>query len=363
VSQRLDLGKAEAYEYDLPDELIARAPAEPRDAARLLVLRADGSLEHRRFGDFPALLRPSDLLVLNETRVVRARLRGRRLPGGGTAELLLLHPAGDARFDPNATRWLALVKPGRKLRAGRKIVIAEDAVATVEANAEGGARVVRIESPRSVGELLEAHGEIPLPPYIGEAGRPYAEGYQTIFARVPGSVAAPTASLHFTERVFAELERRGIESVRIVLDVGLGTFRPVIEERIDEHPIHAEWYAISHEAASALERARAGGRRIVAAGTTVVRALEAAALRDGSIRAQTASTDLYIKPGFRFRVVGAMLTNFHLPRSTLLVLVSAFAGYAPIRRAYEAAIRERYRFFSFGDAMFIEAPAGPRESS
>ena len=227
-------------------------------------------------------------------------------------------------------------------------------MATIEGNAEGGARIVRIESSQSVGDLLERHGEVPLPPYIGEAGRPHAERYQTIFARVPGSVAAPTASLHFTERTFGELEERGIETARIVLDVGLGTFRPVVEERLSEHPMHAEWYEIPQEAADAIERARAAGRRVVAAGTTVVRALEAAALHDGHVHAGVASTDLYIKPGFRFNVAGAMLTNFHLPRSTLLVLVSAFAGYEQIRGAYQEAIRERYRFFSFGDAMFIE---------
>ncbi|MGH7330192.1 MAG: tRNA preQ1(34) S-adenosylmethionine ribosyltransferase-isomerase QueA, partial [Polyangiaceae bacterium] len=229
-----------------------------------------------------------------------------------------------------------------------------NAVATIEGNAEIGARIVRIESSHTVGELLERHGEVPLPPYIGEAGRPHAQRYQTIFARVPGSVAAPTASLHFTEKTFSDLQARGIETTRIVLDVGLGTFRPVVEERLSEHPMHAEWYDIPQQAAEAIDRARAAGRRVVAAGTTVVRALEAAALDDGHVRAGAASTDLYIKPGFTFNVVGAMLTNFHLPRSTLLVLVSAFAGYEPMRRAYEEAIKERYRFFSFGDAMFIE---------
>jgi S-adenosylmethionine:tRNA ribosyltransferase-isomerase len=354
LSQPPDLENAQAYEYDLPEELIALAPAEPRDAARLLVLRSDGSLEHRRFSDLPSLLRADDLLVLNETRVVRARLRGRRLPGGGAAELLLLHPAGGLRFDPLATHWVALVRPGQKLRAGRRIELGGEAIATIEGDAESGARIVRIDSPHGVGELLERQGEVPLPPYIGEAGRPHAQRYQTIFARVPGSVAAPTASLHFTEKTFADLQSRGIETARIVLDVGLGTFRPVVEERLTEHPMHAEWYEVPEEAAAAIERARSTRRRIVAAGTTVVRALEAAALKDGHVRAGAASTDLYVKPGFTFNVTGAMLTNFHLPRSTLLVLVSAFGGYEPIRRAYEEAIRERYRFFSFGDAMFIE---------
>jgi S-adenosylmethionine:tRNA ribosyltransferase-isomerase len=303
------------------------------------------------------LLRPGDLLVLNETAVIRARLRGRRLPGGGAAELFLLHPADDLRFDRNATRWLALVRPGQKLHPGRQIAIGDDATATIEAQAEGGARIVRFESRVSVGELLERYGEVPLPPYIGEGGRPHAERYQTIFARVPGSVAAPTASLHFTEDVFANLNARDVEIARIVLDVGLGTFRPILEDRLDKHPMHAEPYVIPVETAAAVHRARKDGRRVVAAGTTVMRALEASALESGEIVAGAASTDLYIKPGFRFHVVDAMITNFHLPRSTLLVLVSAFAGYAAIRRAYAEAIEQRYRFFSFGDAMFIERAA------
>ncbi len=300
------------------------------------------------------LLRPGDLLVLNETAVIRARLRGRRIPGGGGAELFLLHPADDLRFDRNAQRWLALVRPGQKLHPGRKIAIGEDATATIEAQAEGGARIVRFESRISVGELMERHGDVPLPPYIGDEGQPHAERYQTIFARVPGSVAAPTASLHFTDEVFANLSARGIEIARIVLDVGLGTFRPIATDRLDQHPMHAEPYVIPTEAAAAIVRARKEQRRVIAAGTTVMRALEASALETGEVVAGAASTDLYIKPGFTFRVVDAMVTNFHLPRSTLLVLVSAFAGYGAIRRAYAEAIKEQYRFFSFGDAMYLE---------
>lgn len=318
------------------------------------MLRGDGTIEHRQFTEFPSLLRPRDILVLNETRVIRARLRGTRIPGGGDAELLLLHPADSLEFDPQAVRWRALVRPGQKLRAGRRIAISGDAVVTIESVVEGGARIVRFQGALTVGELLERYGEVPLPPYIGEAGRPYADRYQTVFARVPGSVAAPTASLHFTERTFADLATRDVELARIVLDVGLGTFRPIVEERLDEHPMHAERYEIPPESASAIARARAEGRRVVAAGTTVVRALEAAAAGDGRVRAGAGETNLYITPGFRFRVIDAMLTNFHLPRSTLLVLVSAFAGYDAVRRAYEEAVRLGYRFFSFGDAMFVE---------
>jgi S-adenosylmethionine:tRNA ribosyltransferase-isomerase len=317
-----------------------------------LVLRSGSAIEHRRFSDLPDVLRSGDLLVLNETQVVRARLRGRRLPGGGSAEVLLLHPQGALRFDPHATRWLALVRPGQKLHPGRQIAIGDDALITIESHAEGGARIVRIDANVSAGALLERCGEVPLPPYIGEAGRPFAARYQTIFARVPGSIAAPTASLHFTDVVFERLRERGVETACVVLDVGLGTFRPIVEERLVEHPMHAEPYEIPPQTADAIARARAQGRRVVAAGTTVVRALEAAA-RDG-LRAGRFETNLYITPGFDFRVTDAMLTNFHLPRSTLLVLVSAFAGYEPIRRAYAEAIAEGYRFFSFGDAMFIE---------
>lgn len=334
--------------------MVARAPADRRDAARLLALHANGNIEHLTFRQLPRLLQPGDLLVLNETAVIRARLRGRRLPGGGAAELLLLHPADALRFDPKATRWLALVRPGQKLHPERRIAIGDDAIVTIETQTDGGARIVQFESALSVGELLERHGEVPLPPYIGEAGRPYAERYQTIFARVPGSVAAPTASLHFTDDVFAALADRGVQLARIVLDVGLGTFRPISEDRLDQHPMHAEPYVIPEETAQAVQQAQREGRRVVAAGTTVVRALEAAALESGNVVSGAAATDLYIKPGFRFRVVDAMVTNFHLPRSTLLVLVSAFAGYEAIRCAYTEAINLGYRFFSFGDAMFLE---------
>lgn len=337
----------------MPERLIALAPAEKRDAARLLVLRAHGAIEHRRFSDFPTLLEPGDLLVLNETQVVRARLRGRRLPGGGAAELLLLHPVGSLRFDADAKRWLALVRPGQKLQPGRQIAVGDDARVTIEEHAEGGARIVRIDAKDDVAQLLERWGEVPLPPYIGEAGRPHAARYQTIFARVPGSVAAPTASLHFSESTFAALAERDVQVAKVVLDVGLGTFRPIVEERLDAHPMHAEPYEIPQETASAVARAQQEGRRVIAAGTTVVRALEAAAA-EGSLRGGRFETNLYITPGYRFRVVDALLTNFHLPRSTLLVLVSAFAGYDAIRRAYAEAIAKDYRFFSFGDAMFLE---------
>ncbi|HEY0393338.1 MAG TPA: tRNA preQ1(34) S-adenosylmethionine ribosyltransferase-isomerase QueA [Candidatus Elarobacter sp.] len=341
-----------AYDYALPDELIAREPAARRDAARLLVLGAGETLEHRTFAEFPALLRAGDVLVLNETRVVRARLRALR-DGGGGAELLLLRPRAQAAFDPAAREWLALVRPGRKLRTGARLRIG-DAGATVVGVLADGPRVVRFDDGVDVGALLVAHGELPLPPYVGAGDAARAERYQTVFARVPGSVAAPTASLHFTDEVLRALRARGVVLAPLVLDVGIGTFRPMSGTTIDDHVMHAERYAIPPETAQAVAAARRDGRRVIAAGTTVLRALEGAALRGGDAAAGEGETDLFVTPGFRFTVVDALLTNFHLPRSTLLVLVAAFAGYARVRHAYRDAIEHRYRFFSFGDAMFVE---------
>ena len=353
-----------AYDYALPEELIAHQPAARREHARLLVVRPGGALEHRTFTEFPSLLRAGDVLVLNETRVVRARLHAVR-EHGGKAELLLLRPRAQAAFDPSAREWLALVRPGRKLRAGARLFIGTAGATVIDVLADGP-RVVRFDDGVDVGALLDSHGEVPLPPYV--APRPAhgdpatgsmgdderAARYQTVFARVPGSVAAPTASLHFTEAVLAELRARGVVLAPLVLDVGIGTFRPMSGTTVDEHVMHAEHYAIPAETADALAAARREGRRVIAAGTTVLRALEGAALRDGIVRAGEGDTDLFVTPGFEFRVAGALLTNFHLPRSTLLVLVSAFAGYAAVRCAYQAAIERRYRFFSFGDAMFVE---------
>ena len=336
----------------LPPELIAHEPAARRDAARLLVAGAGEAREHRTFADFPALLREGDVLVLNETRVVRARLHATR-EHGGAAEILLLRPRAQAAFDPSAREWLALVRPGRKLRAGARLTVG-DAGATIAEVLPDGPRVVRFDDGVDVGALLESHGEVPLPPYVGPGDAARAERYQTVFARVPGSVAAPTASLHFTGEILTELRARGVALAPLVLDVGIGTFRPMSGTTIDEHVMHAERYAIPAETAAAIAAAQRDGRRVIAAGTTVLRALEGAALRDGHVRAGEGETDLFVTPGFAFRVVDALLTNFHLPRSTLLVLVSAFGGYARVRSAYRDAIARHYRFFSFGDAMFVE---------
>ncbi len=344
-----DLRQTAAYDYELPPELIAQEPAPERDASRLMVLHG-AAIEHRTFADFPGLLHRGDVLAINETRVIKARLFGRR-ESGGEAEALLLRPAGDEPFAAWARRWEALVRPGRRLRPGARIVF-ESAGATIIDAAPDGRRTIEFDAGVDVAALIARHGSVPLPPYIRRPPPNSEERYQTIFARVPGSVAAPTASLHFTPAVLDAIRGRGIEIVPIVLDVGLGTFRPVVTESIDEHVMHAERFEISPASADAIARAKREGRRVVAAGTTVVRALEDAAA-GGSLQAGSGATELFITPGFPFRIVDSLMTNFHLPRSTLLTLVCAFAGYERIMNAYREAIAARYRFFSFGDAMFI----------
>jgi S-adenosylmethionine:tRNA ribosyltransferase-isomerase len=352
------LRRVAAYRYELPPELIARTPAEPADASRLLVVD-DGALRELPFTGFPSLLRGGDVLAINETRVIRARLHGTREPGGGAAEILLLRPSGGGAFDPAAPLWDALVRPGRRLRAGARVRFGDEGFAEIVEVREGGVRGVRFDVGTPFEELLERHGELPLPPYVGPGDAVRAERYQTMFARVAGSVAAPTASLHFTPRVVAELVRRGVEIVPLVLDVGLGTFRPMEGETIDEHRMHAERYAIPDETAHRVNAAKAEGRRVIAAGTTVLRALEASALAHGGrVAPGEAETELFVSPGFRFAIVDALLTNFHLPGSTLLVLVAAFAGYKRAMVAYAHAIEERFRFYSFGDAMFVTPPVG-----
>jgi S-adenosylmethionine:tRNA ribosyltransferase-isomerase len=348
------LSSASDYDYELPKELIAQRPAEPRDSSRLLALRGD-TIEHLRFSDFPSLLQAGDLLVLNETRVIPARVHGRRIPSGGEVELLFLRPALETHYDPRASRWLVLAKPGRRLRAGERVGFDEFGEAVVIEVGADGVREIELQINVELEEFLSHVGELPLPPYVAEDSSEAQSGYQTIFARDPGSVAAPTASLHFTQGVFERLQRRQVEVAKLSLDVGLGTFRPLQSERLDEHTMHAEYYTIPEGTARAVMRAKEEGRRVVAAGTTVMRALEAAARDDGRVRPGAAETDLFITPGYQFQVVDALLTNFHLPRSTLLVLVCAFAGHDRIFRAYREAVENRYRFFSFGDAMFIES--------
>jgi S-adenosylmethionine:tRNA ribosyltransferase-isomerase len=333
------------FDYDLPAASIAQEPA-PRGESRLLVLDRSGPERHARVRDLPRLLRPGDLLILNDTRVIPARLYGRSA-GGGRMEILLVEPVGEREWD-------ALVKPGRRARPGARFEIGEGLDAEVVDKRDDGRHRLRFSEP--IEPHLDRLGHIPLPPYIHRPDTPEdRERYQTVYARNPGAVAAPTAGLHFTSELLREIEAAGIETARVTLHVGIGTFKPVSAGRIEEHRMERERYEIGEETAEAVRRARQAGRRIVAVGTTVVRTLEGAALAGGGeARAGSGATDLFITPGFQFQVVDALLTNFHLPRSTLLMLVSAFAGRERVLAAYEEAIREGYRFYSYGDAMLLE---------
>ena len=353
------------FDYDLPQKLIAQTPVEPRDASRLMVVhRSTGQIEHRTFRDVTEYLHPGDLLILNETRVIPARLFGRKAKTGGQVELLLLRRQDDRL-------WEALAR-GKKLHPGTRIelqapagraqdgpVTTDKLVAEIVAETESGGRLVRFEQP--VAPLLDELGTIPLPPYLHQ---PLAdpERYQTVYGRVEGSVAASTAGLHLTPELLVELRRMGVDMAFITLQIGLDTFRPVKEERVQDHQIHTEWYELAAPVAQQINRAKLEGRRVIAVGTTAVRALESAAggcAPEGqacgwqAVAAYSGPTDLFIYPGYSFRVVDAMITNFHLPRSTLLMLVSAFAGRDLIFQAYQQAIERRYRFFSFGDAMLL----------
>ena len=346
-----------AYAYELPAELIAQAPAEPRDACRLMVLEGTRPLQHRTFRELGSFLRSGDLLVLNETRVIAARIFGTREPTGGKVEFLLLHPAGSQRYSEDAVRWTVLARPARRLNAGERVRF-EDArgplgSATVVETGEGGIRTVAFELHVTFAQFLERGGRLPMPPYVKNDSEAAQRGYQTVFARVPGSVAAPTASLHFTPELLADLVRNGVELARLTLDVGLATFRPMQSHRIDGHAMHGESYEISPGAVRSIVEAKRDGRRVVAAGTTVVRALEGNVHDNGVLTPGEHVTNVFITPGFRFQIVDALVTNFHLPRSTLLVLTSAFAGRERMLDAYAEAVRFGYRFFSFGDAMLV----------
>ncbi len=339
------------FDYHLPPELIAQEPAEPRDASRLLVVhRARGSWEDRRFAELPALLRPGDCLIANRSRVVPARLMGTLERDGRPVELLMVRPVAP-------TRWEALVRPGRHCRPGACVVLAGGAArARVVETREEGTRVVAVEAPWPVGELLERHGLPPLPPYIERHDAPKPddrERYQTVYARDEGSVAAPTAGLHFTHELLSRLKTDGVEFHEIVLHVGPGTFRPIRASRVEAYRMTPEPVEIPAETAEVVGRARAAGRRVIAVGTTTTRALEWAADERGAVRAGSGAADLFIYPGHRFRAVDGLITNFHLPRSTLLLLVSAFCGRELTLAAYRHAVAARYRFYSYGDAMLI----------
>ena len=338
--------KTHDFYYDLPQELIAQTPLAQRDGSRLLVLnRKDGSVEHRHFHDILDYLQPGDCLVLNNSRVLPARLLGRRA-SGGAVEVLLLRDTGD-------DTWECLTKPGRKTPVGTELSFGEGLLsAQVVGAREDGNKLVRFRYRGIFLEILEQRGKMPLPPYIKEELQDQ-ERYQTVYSKVNGSAAAPTAGLHFTPELLAAIEAKGVRLAWVTLHVGLGTFRPVKAEEITDHHMHAEYCMLSAETAALLNETRAGGGRIVCVGTTSCRTVESFAAEDGSFCERSGWTDIFIYPGYRFKAMDALITNFHLPESTLIMLVSAFAGREKVLNAYRITVEERYRFFSFGDAMFI----------
>ena len=339
--------KTSDFYYELPQELIAQTPIQKRDASRLMTLdRATGAVEHHHFYDLPDFLRPGDCLILNDSRVLPARLLGQRLPGGGACEVLLL-------IDRGEKTWECLVRPGRKMRTGAKLSFGDGALtAEVVGEVEGGNRLVRFDYEGIFLEVLERLGKMPLPPYIKEELQD-RERYQTVYSRVVGSAAAPTAGLHFTPELLEAIAARGVGIGYVTLHVGLGTFRPVKEEDITNHEMHSEYCVIPQETADLINRTKAAGGRCICVGTTSCRTLESWAREDGFMEARAGWTNIYIYPGYRFKVMDGLVTNFHLPESTLIMLVSAFAGREHVLAAYEEAVKERYRFFSFGDAMFL----------
>ncbi|MDQ3605397.1 MAG: tRNA preQ1(34) S-adenosylmethionine ribosyltransferase-isomerase QueA [Gemmatimonadota bacterium] len=341
------------FDFHLPPEQIAQHPSEQRDRSRLLVVdRASGELQHRIFSDLEQLVPPGDALVLNETRVFPARLVGRKATGAA-AEVFLLHRAADAG-EGGADLWQALVRPGGKLKPGTRVEVSAELSVEIVDRTPTGERLVRLLSPLPLDQALERFGELPLPPYVRRSATAEdRERYQTVYARERGSVAAPTAGLHFTPDLLARLETRGVRLVRLVLHVGVGTFRPVETEDPAAHTMHREWYRVSEEAAALLNETRARGGAIWAVGTTSVRTLETAADERGVVHGGEGWTDIFIRPPYRFRAVDRLVTNFHLPRSTLLMLVSAFAGYELMMHAYGEAVSAGYRFFSYGDAMAV----------
>lgn len=332
------------FDYELPQELIAQHPMEPRDHSRLLVVdKHTGELQHKHFYDLVDYLRPGDVLVFNDTRVIPARLHGTKDTGAHVEVFLLTRR--------NATDWEVLVRPGKKLQVGARINFSDELSCEVIEHTDFGGRVVRFKYEGIFEEILDRLGETPLPPYI-TAPLEDKERYQTVYNRERGSAAAPTAGLHFTKELLAKIKELGCEEVFVTLHVGLGTFRPVSEVNIEDHKMHKEFYTVSQEAADAINKAKAEGRRIIAVGTTAVRTLESAGA-DGTLKAGGNWTNIFIYPGYKFRFVDELVTNFHLPQSTLLMLVSTLATRDIMLATYKKAVEERYRFFSFGDAMFI----------
>mgnify|MGYP003653439363 CR=1 FL=1 len=344
------------YEYDLPTGLVAQVPAPERDGSRLLILPGRGDVVHADFPDLIDLFEPGDVLVVNESRVFPARLLGRK-PTGAEAEVFLIRPAGGGE-DPLV--WEALVRPGSKLKPGRTVVVADDLHIQIEASLESGNRVVRLVTDDSLERVLDRYGQVPLPPYIERvADASDRERYQTVYARERGSVAAPTAGLHFTRPLLDEIQGRGVHRAAVTLHVGIGTFRPVEHDDPADHRMHTEWYRVSEEAARTINEARARGGRVWAVGTTAVRTLETVANEAGTVSAGSGETSIFLRPPHRLRVVDGLVTNFHLPRSTLLMLVAALAGYDRTMAAYREAVATGYRFYSYGDAMVI--PPAPAE--
>ena len=338
--------KLSDFMYDLPEERIAQTPVEPRDHSRLMVIHRDtGDIEHKHFYDIIDYLNPGDCLVINETKVIPARLYGER-PTGGAVEVLLLKQLGPKR-------WETLVRPGRKLKPGAEVSFGDGRLkCRVMETTDVGGRIVEFECEGSFEAALDALGEMPLPPYIHEKLE-NRDRYQTVYAKQDGSAAAPTAGLHFTPELMDRIRAKGVDIVPVLLHVGLGTFRPVKVENIEEHEMHSEYFEVTRQAADRINAARARGGRIIAVGTTSVRTLESAA-QDGRLVARRGDTNIFIKPGYRFQLVDALITNFHLPGSTLIMLVSALWDRERILEAYRIAVAEEYRFFSFGDAMLIE---------
>ena len=339
--------KTKDFYYDLPPELIAQTPIERRDASRLLVLNKEtGEREHRHFYDLPSYLQKGDCLILNDSRVLPARLLGQRLPGGGACEVLLLIDRGDKV-------WECLVRPGKKMRPGARLTFGNgELTAEVVEEVSGGNRLVRFHYEGIFLEVLECLGKMPLPPYIKEELQD-KERYQTVYSKVSGSAAAPTAGLHFTKDLLEQIAAMGVGIGYVTLHVGLGTFRPVKEDEITEHEMHSEYCVIPAETADLINRTKQSGGRVICVGTTSCRTLESWAEEDGTVRPSAGWTDIFIYPGYRFKVMDCLVTNFHLPESTLVMLVSALAGREHILSAYEEAVREKYRFLCFGDAMLI----------
>ena len=339
--------KTKDFDYALPEELIAQTPLDRRDASRRLCLdKVTGEFSHHHFYELPDFLKPGDCLILNNSRVLPARLLGKRLPGGGACEVLLL-------IDRGEQTWECIVRPGKHLRAGARMSFGDgELTAEVTQVLEGGNRMVRFSYEGIFLEVLEHLGKMPLPPYIREELQD-RERYQTVYSKVNGSAAAPTAGLHFTPELLGKIQEKGVKLGYVTLHVGLGTFRPVKEEDITDHDMHSEYCVIPQETADLINETKANGGRVICVGTTSCRTIESWAKEDGHMEASAGWTDIFIYPGYKFKVMDALVTNFHLPQSTLIMLVSALAGREHVLAAYEEAVRERYRFFSFGDAMFI----------